>query len=154
MYAQSTSVSVEKSQAELRCILNRYGCTRFMIMDDLDKTTMMFEVKTRAIRFDLSLPRKIDYALVKRYGKLVENSPEKAYVAREQACRSKWRVLLLCVKAKLEAVECGITTFEEEFLAHFVIAGGRVFGDVAIPALMDSKDNNPNMKTMLALPSH
>ena len=35
------------------------------------------------------------------------------------------RVLALVVKAKLEAVECGIATFEEEFYAHIVMPGGK-----------------------------
>jgi hypothetical protein len=124
-----------------------------MIADDPDKATMMFEVKNRAIRFDLPLPRKEDFTTAKRYGKTVSLPPEKSYIAWEQACRSKWRALLLCVKAKLEAVEVGITTFEEEFLAHFVIGGGRTFGQVAIPALMKSNPGEmPNLKTILALP--
>jgi len=39
------------------------------------------------------------------------------------------------VKAKLEAVDSGITTFEAEFLAHFVIPGGGTFGEYAIPQI-------------------
>lgn len=155
MYAQDTSVSVERSQAELRKILNKYGCSRFMIADDPDKATMMFEVNNRAIRFDLPLPRREEYTQATRYQKIVTLPPDKAYALWEQACRSKWRALLLCVKAKLEAVEVGITSFEEEFLAHFVIGGGRTFGQVAIPALMNAKPGQmPDFKTILALPEN
>ena len=40
----------------------------------------------------------------------------------EQAARQKWRALLLLVKAKLEAVDAKIATFEEAF-----------FGDIVLP---------------------
>jgi hypothetical protein len=41
--------------------------------------------------------------------------------AWEQAVRQRWRALVLVIKAKLEAVESGITSFEDEFLAHTVL---------------------------------
>lgn len=43
----------------------------------------------------------------------------------EQACRAKWRALLLIVKAKLEAVAQGISTVEREFLADVVTINGQ-----------------------------
>jgi hypothetical protein len=70
-----------------------------------------------------------------------KRTPEEAYKEWEQACRTKWRSLCLCVKAKLEAVESGITTFEAEFLAHFVMPGGQTFGEYAIPQLEDAARN-------------
>ena len=42
---------------------------------------------------------------------------------REQEIKSRWRALALVVKAKLEAVECGISTLENEFLAFIVLPG-------------------------------
>ena len=43
--------------------------------------------------------------------------------------------LALVIKAKLEAVEAGITTFDEEFLAHIVMPGGHSIGQFVIPRL-------------------
>lgn len=48
----------------------------------------------------------------------------------EQACRQRWRALALVIKAKLEAVECGISTIEREFLANVVMPDGSTVGDV------------------------
>ncbi len=42
------------------------------------------------------------------------------------------------MKAKLEAVESGITTFEEEFLAHLVLPDGSRVADHALPAVAES----------------
>ena len=41
----------------------------------------------------------------------------------------------LAIKAKLEAVEAGISSFEEEFLAHVVLPDGSTFGAWAKPQL-------------------
>ena len=55
----------------------------------------------------------------------------------ERAQRQRWRALLLVIKAKLEAVEAGITTVDDEFLAHILVpgtdqtVGGSVGPDVA-----------------------
>ena len=40
-------------------------------------------------------------------------------------CRQRWRALNLAIKAKLEAVESGIVTFDQEFLAHIVGPSGQ-----------------------------
>lgn len=42
---------------------------------------------------------------------------------------SDGRALALCIKAKLEAVQAGIVTFDEEFLAHFLLPDGKTVGD-------------------------
>ena len=48
--------------------------------------------------------------------------------AWEQACRQRWRALLLIIRAKLEAAEAGISTLETEFLANIVLPDGRTAG--------------------------
>ena len=57
--------------------------------------------------------------------------------------RQRWRALALCIKAKLEAVECGITSFEEEFLAHVVMPNGQTFGKLAL-AQIERRRNRPD----------
>lgn len=56
-------------------------------------------------------------------------------LAWEQGCRQRWRALALVIKAKLEAVESGITTFEEEFLAHIVMPDGMTVGNHVRPTI-------------------
>ena len=62
-------------------------------------------------------------------------SPEKRAEAWEQACRSRWRALFLCIKAKLEAVESRIETFEEAFLAHVMMPDGMTVAEHAAPMI-------------------
>jgi hypothetical protein len=56
------------------------------------------------------------------------------------------------VKAKLEAVETGITTIESEFLAHLVLPDGRTVGALARPEIKRAYADGRMPATLLALP--
>jgi len=53
----------------------------------------------------------------------------------EQNVRQRWRALLLSIKAKLEAVDAGISTIEQEFLPFVVMPDGRTFSDHVLPQI-------------------
>lgn len=134
-YATSTDVPIERSRVELERTLARYGATSFAYMTEAHRAMIAFKAHGKAVRFLLPLPVPNDYlknAAGARRTALQMNQ------ACEQASRSRWRALNLCVKAKLEAVECGITSFEEEFLAHFVLPNGRTMGETAIPMIEEA----------------
>jgi len=136
-YAAQTEVSAAKSQAEIQEMLTRAGARQFGLMMDPDKACIMFALGDRSVRFVLPLPNRNDarFRQFKRGYSTHNRTPEAAHKEWEQACRSRWRALKLCIKAKLEAVECGITTFDEEFLAHIVMRDGKTVGQLAIPQL-------------------
>ncbi len=48
---------------------------------------------------------------------------------RDQRVRQMWRALFYYLKSQLEAVEFGLRSFEDAFLADIVTADGRVIGD-------------------------
>lgn len=134
-YAADTDVPVERSRAEIERILTRYGADKFMVGSDQSKAMLAFQVKGKMIQFTLPLPdrqAKEFWFTPSRKNKRHESD---AYRAWEQACRSRWRALRLCIQAKLEAVACGITSFESEFLAHFVMPDGRTVGSHIIPQI-------------------
>ncbi len=58
--------------------------------------------------------------------------------AYEQAGRQRWRALALVIKAKLEAVESGVETFEDAFLSHIVLPGGGTIGRWLKPQLQEA----------------
>ncbi len=105
-YAATTTVAPEKSRAEIEAALKRYGATGFAYMSGETRAMIMFETKDRRLRFDLPLPK--------------DDGSKKV----QQVIRSKWRGLLLCIKAKLESVESRIETFDEAFLSHVVLSDG------------------------------
>ena len=65
-----------------------------------------------------------------------------AWRAYEQAVRSRWRSLLLAIKAKLEAVECGISTVEIEFMPFIVLHDGSTVHQRLLPVLQDQANRN------------
>lgn len=124
-FAENTNVSSEQSRAEIERTLNRYGATGFMYGWNADTATIMFEMQARRVMFRLQMPDRSAREFVLTPGGKRERSPQDALKAWEQACRQRWRALALVIKAKLEAVETGITVFEDEFMAHIVLPGNR-----------------------------
>lgn len=135
-FAEDTSVSVEKSKAEIEAMLNKYGATAFMSGSNQTDALIAFEMKDRKIAFRLALPRRDEKQFTHTgHQPPKQRPPDKAYAAWEQGCRSRWRALALAIKAKLEAVEVGITTFENEFMAHIVMPDGRTVGEHVSPRI-------------------
>lgn len=120
-YAEGTSVPVERSRAEIERVLMKYGATKFGTMSEETKVTVFFEVKGREVQWMVPLPAKAKYLREQDYDGEVSR---------------RWRVLVITVKAMLEAVESKLLTFDQAFLAHVVVPGtGRTLGDVLVPRL-------------------
>lgn len=140
-YAKETTVPVEKSRAEIEGLLTRYGAKEFMSGWMADKALIGFKMRDKMIKFILPLPdqtaRVFTHTAHAQQYQQQRRTAEGARKAWEQACRQRWRALLLAIKAKLEAVECGIATFEEEFMAHIVMPDGLTLGERILPQLPD-----------------
>ena len=118
-YAEGTGVPVERSRQEIETLLRRHGATGFATSWDKDRYTLLFDLKKRRVRFDISAPDAKTYRDTKRWQ------------AEE---RRRWRALLLIVKAKLELVASGDTDFDVEFLGNIVI-GGKTIAERLLPQL-------------------
>lgn len=92
----------------------------------------------RRIRFELPLPDRNAREFTHTPSRNTARSSAQALEAWEQACRQRWRALSLAIKAKLEAVECGITDFESEFLAHIVLPSGQTVGGWMLPQIAEA----------------
>jgi len=138
-FATATEVPVERSRVEIERLIIRYGATSTAFMNAPDRAMILFEAKGRRVCFELPLPKRDDKRFTHyRHGRgnvLIERSPDAATRAWEQACRTAWRALALVIKAKLEAVESRITTFEDEFLAHIVMPDGQTVGSHVRPQI-------------------
>lgn len=119
-YAETTHVPVDRSQAEIKKILTKYGATGFAYGEQGPLALVMFEMAGRRIKFILPMPNAKDFSNQLKF---------------EQRCRSRWRCLVLAIKAKLECVESGITTLEQEFMAHIVLPNGSTMGQTVLPQL-------------------
>lgn len=133
-YAKGTEVSVEKSEAEIKGLLRRYGATGFIIGEDIGRAQVAFEMNERRVLFRMPLPQRNEqrFTHYKRGGSqwnLVKRADDAAIAAWQQGCREKWRALVLCIKAKLESVASGIETFDQAFLAHLMLPSGETMGE-------------------------
>ena len=94
----------------------------------------MFHLDNRRIIFRLPLPDSKSSEFTRTpTGK--GRAPAAAEAAYEQAVKQRWRALALVIKAKLEAVEAGISTVEDEFLAHVALPAGGTVGEWLKPKL-------------------
>ena len=147
-FAESTDVPVSRTRAELEDLLSRYGASATAIFTSRDSAAVAFEMHDRKIVFKLRLPdpQARDFTHTKRgFRPVEERSAEAARQAWEKACRRKWRALLLAVKAKLVAVDDGIETFEEAFMAHVVMPDGRTVGNHIKPRIAEAYLENKHV---------
>ena len=96
-YAAKTRVPIEQTRTEIERLVRRYGANGFVSGWQGQVARIEFLCKERHIRFSVMVPEQ------------------------PQASRQKWRALLLLVKAKLEAVDAGIATFEQAFVGDIVM---------------------------------
>ena len=144
-YASNTNVSVEKSRTEIEQTLARYGADQFMYGWDQNRALLAFRFQSRHVRFKLELPLRSDFA--KTDVRRVARRPEEIEKHWEQACRQRFRALALVIKAKLEAIDCGISCFDDEFLAFLVLPNGKSVSDWMQPQLTAIYDRGemPNL---------
>lgn len=128
-YAENTAVSSDKSRAEIERTLARYGAQEFAYGMKAGCAMIGFRMEDRYVKFYLPLPSPDDRRFTHTPDKGQRRHPDDASRHWEQGCRQAWRALALAIKAKLEAVAAKITTFEDEFLAHIVLPGGRTVAD-------------------------
>lgn len=150
-YAEKTSVSVAKTKADIEELIQKYGAGQYVSGYKENVAVIGFLMEQRQIRFILPLPNKNDSRFWYTPERRNKRTEQQALSAWEQACRSKWRALYLIIKAKLEAIESGISTVEKEFLYHIVLPDGKTVGEWMAPQLetVYSEGNMPAMLPML-----
>ena len=142
-YASRTSVPVKNSQDEINRILSRYGAEGFGYYTRTDRAIVQFEIRTsgalRRVQITIIMPDpKSSEFTMSRHKNECDRHPvddKTAHGRWEQACRQRWRALVLVIKAKLEAIDAQISTFEEEFLPFLVLPDGQTIGEKLLPQL-------------------
>jgi hypothetical protein len=121
-YAHKSKVPAVQSRAEIEKTLVRYGATGFAYGTEPGRVMIAFQTRERRIRFVLPV------------------TPP-AHLSKNQAdqfVRSRWRALLLSIKAKLEAVESGLETFDSAFMSHIVMPNGQTMAEHALPFIQEA----------------
>lgn len=112
-YAARTKVPADKTRLDIEALMRGRGADQFFSGADADRALLAFRLNGRHIRFVLPL----------------------SDARSQQNIRSRWRALLLVIKAKLEAVDLGITTIEESFLADTILPDKRTVAEVMLPQI-------------------
>jgi hypothetical protein len=121
-YASNTIVSPEKTRGHIERELKRYGATSFAYGTEIGRAYIGFQTKDRRVKFILPLIPA------------TRGTPKQF----DQFYRSRWRALLLSIKAKLEAVESGIETFDEAFMPHIVMPNGKTMAEYSLPYIREA----------------
>lgn len=116
-YAEKTTVPVSKSRMEIEDLIRKHGAGQFVSGYSGNRVMIGFTAYNRQVRFMVDIPA----------GKTQKDT--------EQLERQRWRALLLVIKAKFEAIDSGVSCFDDEFLAHIVLPDGKTCGDYMVPQL-------------------
>jgi hypothetical protein len=118
-YAAGTRVDVHRSRFELERVLCSYGGRDFAFVEDDANASIQFAIHGRYVQLAFPLPdpgsRRFSHTASGRRRTAI--AQERAY---EQALRENWRAFVLVVRGKLESVQSGVSTFEDEF-ASFLL---------------------------------
>ena len=146
-YAKRTTVPISKSKTEIEALLKAHGADGFTYSTEGDYLAMVkFRMAGLYVRIVLTMPSIEEYARTPGNIRRPAGARQKAW---DQACRQRWRALLLIIRAKLEAVQSGIATLESEFLANIILPEGRTVGEWVTPHIQQAYANG-RMPPMLA----
>lgn len=135
-YAEGTKITPEKSQVEVQTILKKYGATDVASGEQGEQAVIGFKFNGKLYKIILPYPDIKDFLLS---GNRTRTGLQQQ-TAKDQEIRRLWRALILVIKAKLEAAQSGIVTFEQEFMAHIVVnEQGQTMYEWAKPFLDSNK---------------
>ena len=150
-YAEDTIVPEERSRYEIETLVQKHGGKEFGYMSSAKEAVIVFRMDGYSVRFRVPLPdpdsNEFQLTPTGRRRRNLEVMTDAYYQER----RRRWRSLALVIKAKLEAIGTGITTFQEEFLAHFILEGGRTVGEEIVPQLEAAKQTGKLPRALLNL---
>lgn len=134
-YAKATVVPVDRTRGEIERMLRGVGANAIGSMSDQNGAIVIFQLNTRAYRMTVPIPPLDEFA---------HGPGRKARSAnamrdmRAQVERSRWRALRLVLKAKLEAIEAGISTLEQELAMHTIMPDGKTVSERVLPWIKEA----------------
>lgn len=151
-YAANTSVSVGKSQDDIRNTLRRYGADSIAFCENKDLVTVAFQMRGRNVLFQLPMPTPQDDDVRKSEAGRKRNQ-EQIAKAYDQKVKQVWRVLLLAIKGKLELISSGCLKFEDEFMAYVMLPDGRTVSTHLLPRIEQAYESG-SMPPLLPESTH
>lgn len=139
MAYETTTVPVERSQGEIRKLLGKHGAGRFAFGEERDEVgqrwaSVAFTFGGHSVRMRVPLKLVDEREVKAKYMRSRTKSQDEIRDGMyEQEEKRIWRVLAWNLKARMVAVEEGVETFEEAFLAHLLdpATGRTIYQDLA-----------------------
>ena len=139
-YAKTTKTSIDKSKNELERIIKRFGAEGYVYGWRAGVVQIAFEIGNRIYNVKLPMAEPGDREFTHTPTGRIRAS-KSAIEHYEQEIRSRFRELVLLMKAKFIGIERGITTFDDEFLPKLKLPDGSTVGEWAereLPRIFDT----------------
>lgn len=156
LFAEGTDVPVERSRAELETLLMKHGATHTQFTRRPEGVQVLFAMRGRNVRQEIENPDRAKVAKLKAHmlPKIPNAEQRRRHEtlidsAYEAELRRRWRSMLLIVKAKLELVASGGSSFEVEFMAHTVLPNGDTVAEAMLPKIEHAYKTNTMPPLML-----
>lgn len=125
----SNATSGDKALSEIKKILQRFGCGKFGVMTDWDECVLIIQFEWNGVK--VSFPASIKgyastYLKEKPYSYRM-HCTKTQYEAKalEIGSMAVYSILRDWIKANVVAVETGMVTLEEVFMAHVLLPNGQ-----------------------------
>lgn len=135
-FAKGTKVAIDTTTQQIKNMLRKAGAVAFATLEENASAAIAFRLHDLNIRMTIPMPDRFSRRFTHTEEKQLVRNDDAAERLWEQACKERWRALHLCVKAKLEAIDAGVETFEDAFLAHVQTDTGQTIGERIKPQLV------------------
>ncbi len=124
---QTTTISVDKTLAEITRLLGAHGARRITIDYDGkgNPSALAFSIDTPLGERAFLLPANVDgvwRALTKGYE---EGRVQRRFASREQAARTAFRILKDWLEAQVAIIDAGMASMDEALFAYLLAPTGR-----------------------------
>lgn len=113
-YAKNTTVPVARSKQKIEEAFDAFGIEESFSGKSLRGDGIGFRYQGKVYKMNVPRPERDNFGTEKQY---------------EQAIRQRWRILYMSIKMKLEEIEAGVISFEDQFLAQMSLPDGRTVSD-------------------------
>ena len=105
---------MSKSKVQVQELLINYGIEEFFFGTSPRGDGIGFKYEGRIYKHNVPMPSQDDYRTDNQY---------------EQAVRQRWRIFYMSLKMKLEEIQSGGISFEDQFLSMMTLPDGSTVGD-------------------------
>lgn len=113
-YAKNTTVPISKTKIQIQNLLTSWGIDEFFFGTSPRGDGIGFKYKDHVYKHNVPMPPDKNILSERQY---------------EQKVRQRWRILYMSLKMKLEEIDSGGMSFEDQFLAMMCLPDGSTVGD-------------------------